>query len=262
MADTQDAQDQIQDQTPQDDKTRTQEQFEKLTESNKALQEERDKERQEKEALQREHKNLLETIKPIIPTPQPPSASQYSNLSQEQVNDVFKNMVDTDGYLDGNKLIQVLAEMNSRAVKAEQKAEVAQQSIQKMEKTQRDFEESAKMKKVHEKYPELDPHNEAFDELFFDRVSNEMLGQIARKGVDDPMAAADVIAGFMGKTVKEKQEQLEKENQKIAINAVRPRSSMSKGYYEQDDQDELIRQVRLGKKGAVGEALKRLEQQK
>jgi len=133
--------------------------------------------------------------------------------------------------------------------------------VQKIEKTQRDFEESAKMKKVHEKYPELDPHNEAFDELFFDRVSNEMLGQIARKGVDDPMAAADAIADFMGKTVKEKQEQLEKENQKITINAVRPRSSMAKGYYEQDDQDELIKQVRLGKKGAVGEALKRLEQQ-
>lgn len=247
-------------QDPQEQKSRTQKEFEKLKNSNKELKEERDA-----------YKNVLDSLKPSTPpTPQQqpqyqqplnqaPSANQFSNLSQNEVNNVFQSMVDADGYLDGNKLMQTLQQLNQRAMNAEQRAARVEEHQQRREAAEQEAQKSQAMKEVHAKYPELDPENENFDEDFYDLVRNELIGQLMQ-GKEDAMEAADKWASKRNMTREEKQIKEQKEEQKSQINAVRPRSSMMKGYYTKDDNQELINKVRQGKKGALAEALRRQEQ--
>lgn len=47
------------------------------------------------------------------------------------------------------------------------------------------------------------------------------------------------------------------ENQKLQINATRPRSTINVGYYENDEEDSIVKDVRAGKRGAVGALLRK-----
>lgn len=244
---------------PQEPKSRTQEQFEKLKDSNDQLKKERD-------GL----KNVLESLRPDnvppqqqqqyqTPINQAPSANQFNNLSQNDVNNVFQSMVDAEGYLDGNKLMQTLQQMNQRATNAEQRAARVEEHLQRREAAETESQKTKLMKEVHAKYPELDPEGDAFDEDFYEMVRNDLIGQLMQ-GKEDPMAAADKWASKRNMTREEKQIKDTKQEQKSQINAVRPRSSMMKGYYEKEEQQALVNQVRQGKKGALAEALRRIGQ--
>lgn len=256
-------------QDSENDKDRTSEQFEKLTKSNKELKKERDK-----------YKNVLESLTPEKPrsTPQQryqaptnraPSASQFQNLSQQDIDSQFKAMVDEDGYLDGNRLKDILVGLDQRAKKAELKAERVAIQAQKEREARQQAQKSEKMRLVHQQYPQLDPESDQFDEDYYDAVRNELIGQMM-EGREDPMEAAKKWHGRFYKdsqekeqqempTKKEKQEAEEKQEQKRQINATRPRSSSMAGYYADEEEEALRQKVRKGKKGALAEALRRHE---
>ena len=253
--------------TQEDPKDRTTQQFEKLTSHNKQLKAERDG-----------YKNLLDSLAPEedeAPPQQPqafdpqqyqnpvskaPSANQYQNLNQQQINETFKSMIDEKGYMDGNKLLNVLQQMDDRARKAEEDARQARAHTKRMEQAQEKMKKSSTMEKVHEKYPQLDPDNEeVFNRDFYDVVRNDLIGQMM-EGKEDPLEAADKWADKflqtdMNKQQKEEMEQ--KQNKKKAINATRPRSSSMQGYYKDEEEDSLRAQVRKNKKGALAELLRR-----
>lgn len=201
------------------------------------------------------------------PISQAPSAQSYSHLNQQQVNQAFQSMVDQDGYLDGAKFSQYLEQQNQRAIQAEKRAERAEQGIQQINKTLNDQKEKEAQKKVYEKYPMLNPEGENFDSTMWNYVYNE-LGMKARQGINpsdsDYLEAADKVYNDFYKERdmnKKDQEQLDnKNNQKIQTNAMRPRSSMSHGYFDGVEEDNLREQVRAGKKGALAELLRRKEQ--
>ncbi len=249
-------------------KDRTTEQFEKLTKSNKELKQQRDK-----------YKNVLESLQPDAPAPQQPaqnyqqptnkapSAKQFENLSQKDIDSQFKSMVDDKGYLDGNKLFAVLKQMDARTERAEAKAERIRIQAEKERIARQQQQKSRKMQDVHDKYPQLDPENDAsFDPEFYELVRNDLIGQMM-EGKEDPMAAADkwskVLSSKEGKeevAKMTKEEKEKKKEQKEQINAVRPRSSSMKGYYEKEEEDKLMDKVRKGKKGALAEAIRRHEE--
>lgn len=256
---------QPQEETPEveEKKDRTTEQFEKLTKSNQELKEERDK-----------YKNLFEGLRPkevpqqvqqqyTQPINQAPNANQFANLSQGDINQVFQSMVDSEGYLDGNKLMQTLQDMNERAQRAESEARSARQAIEEERKERRVREENEATLKVYEKYPQLDPQNEqGFDSKFWEYVYNE-LAMKAKAGTmpsnTDYMKAADKVYEdfYQGKDMKSQEQAQKTQEQKTQINAVRPQSTVTKGYYEKTDQDALIENVRAGKRGALAEMLRR-----
>lgn len=251
-------------------KKRTKKQVDKLTKSNKELKKERD-----------QYKSVIDSLRPEAAAPPPPpppeltaqprkepektdrvpSAEQYKGLTQDQVDDVFSGMMDKEGYVDGNKLMTLLRNMNDRATRAEQRAQIAEQKAELSVKEQRDFEESQEVRRVHNKYPQIDPKNDDFNEELFDSVRNEMIGQMMQ-GKSDFMAATEKWYNRLYKeeevaTRKEKEEQLEKEDAKAQISATSPRSSSMSGYYKDYELKKLQEDTMAGKKGALAERLRR-----
>lgn len=252
---------------------RTKEQFEKLTTSNKTLKEEKDAALDEARSARIEaekYKALYET-----PTNQAPNAEQFANLNQAQVNNAFQGMVDENGYLDGNKLMNVLQTMDKKAQDADSRAKQVEKKAMAVEMEARAKEQQAHQSQVYTKYPWLDPDNVdgvevdgqqvAFNPDLWELVYNKLAVK-AKKGEqptnkDYMEAADDVYTKFYPKGAMNKQ-QTKIENQKRQINAARPRSPMSEGYYSSDEDDALVDAMRKGKKGSVAEALRRLENPK
>ena len=252
----------VEETTKEEEKDRTTEQFEKLTESNKELKEERDKYKNVLDSLQPEQQQPTQGYEK--PVSRAPLAKNFDNLKQNDIDEVFKSMVDDNGYLDGNKLFGVLKKLDARTTRAEETAERVRIQAEKEKIARKQQQKSDKMQIVHDKYPRLNPENiEIFDPQFYELVRNDLIGQMM-DGKEDPMVAADKWANVLNSKEGEKEvakatkeETEEKKTQKEQINAVRPRSSSMTGYYKGEEDAALREQVRKGKKGALAEVLRR-----
>lgn len=236
-------------------KERTAKQIEKLKEHNQQLKEERDS-----------YKSLFESSRPVEATSNSiPPITQFQNLNQTTVDQTVQSMVDENGYLDGNKLMTTLQSMDARATRAEQAAAYAAQQTQAQQQQTRAREEKEATLKVYEKYPQLDPTNkETFDPKMWQYVYNELASKSKRGEMPndtDYMKAADTVYVdlYEGRdmTKKDKEEAVKKEEQKRQINATIPRSAISVGYYENQEESVLLNDVRNGKRGAVGALLRK-----
>jgi hypothetical protein len=243
---------------------RTKQQIEKLKEHNNELKEAKDK----AEAEAAEYKSLFEASQPIVE----PVVAQTPQITPE-----LSGMVDEQGYLDGNKLVGTLTALEKRAKDAEDLAKRLDQDNKDKAKQAFEREEKEATLKIYAKYPHLDPLNVdgvevngeliKFDPKFYDYVYKELAFK-AKKGEmptqDDYMQAADKVhkdlyeGREMTKADEEKKTKIE--DQKRQINATRPRSPIEVGYYDQDEDAALTQAVRAGKRGAVGEALRRQEE--
>lgn len=206
---------------------------------------------------------LTKAREPLLPKlPEIPNEQSYQNLNQQQIDDVYKTMVDENGYVDGNKLISKLSELDNNLREATRHNKILENQLQHFQTAQTQERVSEKMRAVHEKYPMLNPDNaDEFDPDMWDYVRNELYGEQTR-GVStdrlDPMGAADkaykILYQRANAEQKEKKEQ--SDNAKSQINATRPRTSAT-SQYSQEEEIELKRRMWEGKKGAVAEALKR-----
>lgn len=239
-------------------KDRTGEQFEKLTDSNKTL--------------KAENEQLKDLVSALTPDPVPdeqtkkevvvPQAQQYNNLSQSDIDETYKSMIDEQGYLDGNRLMATLKSMDERVKQAEQVSESVRRQAEAERVAREENNKSKEVESLHAKYPELDPKNsDIFDREFYDLVRNEMVGQLL-DGKQDPLAAADKWADkrAMNKADKEKKEQADEA--KSQINTGMPRSTQERGHYEKQESDSLRTSIQAGKRGALAEMLRRREQGK
>ena len=245
-------------------KKRTQEQFEKLKEHNASLKEELEKEKIKKQVPTR---NALDALIPQEPSPVTnavPTPQQYPNLSPKEIKDVFAGLVDSQGYVDSGLLIETLKETDNRAKEAEQRVQLAEQENKRINRRMDDFERKEIMRKVHEMYPKINPENAdsdnpalKFDEAFYDAFQGEVIRQWSTTGQEDVWLAAkkwsDILYGDMKKADKEKAE--EAELAKRNINATTAKQTNQQGTGK--DQDELIMGTRLGRKGSLAERLKR-----
>jgi len=243
---------------------RTAEQFDKLKEHNKQLKE-------EVKVLQ---ENVLDSLKPK-PLPEPQFEPEViervekltAPLNQDKVDDIYANLIDSNGYIDPDLLIKSLRQANEEARLARQEADLArkeaQEARQETKRTKQDFEESHEVRLVHKKYPTIDPKNEKFNELFWDDVRKEIATAPILKGVTVSfMEATDKIWSerYAPKEVEEvkkaeKEKMEETENQKRNINASKVSSRTD--YYAPTDIDALKEAVVKGKRGALAERLKR-----
>jgi len=235
---------------------RTSEQFEKLKAANRELKKERDG-----------YKDILTSLKPSNKEPVAALQKQVPPAvgAEGDIKDKVRSMVDKEGFLDGNKLVDVLDTLDKKTREAETLAKKVAIQAKKVAEAQEQQQKTEKMQKVHAKYPQLDPNSESFDEVFYEAVRNDLIGQMM-SGKEDPMAAADkwnAILTEQGRkevTVADKKEEIaEKQSQKEQINAVKPRSSSMSGYYSDTTEEDLRAKVRAGKKGALAEVLSRYE---
>ena len=238
-------------------KKRTAEQFDKLKESNNKLKE-------ELETVKK--KNVLESLMPEAPQPtiypQPPTVNvapeQFPGLTQTQIKETFKGLVDENGYVDSGLLIETLKELREKNRIAEERAKIAEQQSQNVARKFDDFQRNEIMKEVHAKYPTLNPENGEFDEKLWKFVRNEVIDQWMNGKQTDVMAAAqegfDTLHGNdMKKADKEKLEAAETAKKNInalGVNQTSQRESSG-------DHEALVRATQLGKKGALAERLRK-----
>lgn len=243
--------------TPKD---RTAEQFAKLTEHNKQLSEE----------VKVLRENVLESLKPKTQefTPQVVEKIDESvkELGQDKVDDVFADLIDENGYLDDKMLKSTLTQLVNDAKLARKEAEEARRKAEEADRKSTEkfnsIEENKEVKRVHKKYPQIDPNSKEFNEDFWDDVRKELAtAPILRGETLTFEEAADSIwekryASKKPVVTEPDPKQNMIEDAKRNINAVRNNSFRS-DYYTQADTTELIRASQLGKKGAIAERLKR-----
>ena len=191
-----------------------------------------------------------------------------TDLKPDQVDDVYAKLIDENGYIDANLLISTLKGANEQARLAREEAERANKRAEDSERKTRaefrDFEESREVRRVHKKYPQIDPKNDDFNEMFWDDVRKEIATAPFLKGENVSfMDAAEKIWNerYADKGVevvkkKDKEVMKKKEDQKRNINASAP-SGHYEGYYTKADTKELEEATKLNKKGALAERLRR-----
>jgi hypothetical protein len=175
---------------PEEVKERTKAEFEKLKEANRLL-------KQELEASRPKPQSVLESLRPqggqVDKKEIATLIEDNTDLKGSEVEDVIKQLVDEDNYLDTDKLKKVLADNSRKMSMAEQRAakaeEVAKMASEKVTK----FEETEQMKRVYQEFPTLNPESENFDERFFQLVRNEMIGQLMENGQQDLTAATKKV---------------------------------------------------------------------
>ena len=175
---------------PEEVKERTKAEFEKLKEANRLL-------KQELEASRPKPQSVLESLRPqggqVDKKEIATLIEDNTDLKGNEVEDVIKQLVDEDNYLDTDKLKKVLADNSHKMSMAEQRAakaeEVAKMASEKVTK----FEETEQMKRVYQEFPTLNPESENFDERFFQLVRNEMIGQLMENGQQDLTAATKKV---------------------------------------------------------------------
>ena len=231
---------QVEGQLPDNAKEQTKQEFEKLKAHNKELSEKL-KSFEEKEQ-QPQFSSVLDEM---------PSQSQaFSNLSTSQVEDITKGLVDQDGYIDQNLLDKTLKEASERAKRAEDRAMLAEQRIEK-------FEETQLVRDVHAKHPALDPYNPNFNREFYDKVKNEIKGQLS-KGYQDFQAAADKVAAELQTQSSSNSSEVAKEEEKAKILAQREQANTTGGgkrVLTQEEHVDLDDGIRKGDSLSIGQAL-------
>lgn len=212
---------------PEGAKEETKEQFQKLLEHNKEMARKLEEyERQQ----QSKFTSVLDEVRP--------QTQQFSNLSATQVEDITKGLVDEAGYIDQDLLNKTLKQANDRAQRAEDRAVLAEQRIER-------FEETQLVRDVHAKHPELDPYSQSYNPTFRKEVRDEILKQMQR-GYQDYEAAADKVkAEYTAKQATKTQVQEVKQEQVKKVISQREQASttVSKATYQgqYEDQDEGVR---------------------
>lgn len=227
-------------QLPDSAKEKTKQEFEKLKEHNKELSEKLSKLEAEKQ--QPKFNSVLDEMPITTPAFVNPVPAQQ---------DFTKSMVDENGYIDQGLLNKTLTDAQERAQRAEDRAMLAQQRIEK-------FEETQLVRDVHSKHPTLDPYNPSFNREFYDAVKGEIQGQLKR-GYQDFQAAADKVAAELRVRSKDSEAvaRAQEEEQKKVIVQREQASTVSAGKKSQSSSYEDLQEgLRKGDNQSIGQLLK------
>lgn len=231
---------------PEDASERTRKEFEKLKEHNKQLSEKL------KKFEEPQMPSVLDSLNPE-PVYQP-EVQQYQNLSQQQVDTIANQFVDSEGFVNIQAVEAALAKANREAAEANSK-------YNNLEKRVTRYEHDAQTTKAHELHPYLDPaRTEQFDPKFYNLVKNELIGQMMT-GKQDLMEAAnrvkrDLYDPTASREAKTQQEEARKQQTVDERTQATANPSYAKDFSSDHDAD-LIRRTRAGDKAAIYERLKR-----
>lgn len=223
-----------------------------------------------------------------------PNASQFSGVSQQEINNAFKEIMDENGFVDRgllNSTIGGLIEKNQKmALELEEQKKENKKTVRMVD----DFQREQVMKQIHEKYPKLNPENtgegvpedKRFDDRLWQYVHKEMVSHwvreaesgkvvnpndkneqaklvesLTQKGMD--LLSEDLLndegevdpSRLMNKKDKAKAE--EALNAKINIGAIGSKQTSQRSW---DDHDTLVKATMRGDKGALAERLRRAGQ--
>jgi hypothetical protein len=215
---------------------RTKEQFQKLLQRNKEL---------------NEKLKTFETSKK-----NEPEAPAYASVYETFKTDPFAmgtsqevDYIDEDGNVDIEKLNKDLKALKVSALEARRLAEQAREDIE--------------VREAHAKHPYLDPQSSEFDPAFFDLVKDRVLSKRFYEGKNIPLIKiADEVISFYKPKGSEKKDgekavaEYKKSQQQILTNA--PVSSNTARRVEQSDVEDLRERTLKGDKEALAKRLSRI----
>lgn len=185
---------------PEDASERTRREFEKLKEHNRKLAEEN----ASLKGAQPQRPSVLEAYLSQPPVQMPQSFAPTPQVAQPQVEQIKRDLMAEDGYVNADELERRLRLAEEAEVRARQAEEKAQAALERVGR----FEIDAQKKVLYQEYPELDPSHESFDEDAYDLVTKELLDQIVKSGQQDPLKAASKMSKYFRKPkVSEAQQQ-------------------------------------------------------
>lgn len=233
--------------SPDQLKERTRERIETLARENKELKEKMAKQN-------RPQGSVLDSLRPPQPVSQVQTpavqAQSYSNLNQNDVSQIQSGLVDDQGYVDVARLEKALNDANERARKAEESSQMAFQTAQR-------YEESQQTRITHDKFPQLDPNSDQFDQGFYDSVRDRIISQNVQTGSFNYLSAAESVAQNYrfkdqeqkAKEVAKAQETVDKKRQINATGTASMPPSL--------DQSTLEQRTRMGDSSALKARLER-----
>lgn len=229
---------------PEDANDRTREQFEKLKKTNQEM---------SNKLRDFENKSNAESVLDSLKPKAAPQAPNFDfSLKTPTIEPDEEQLIDEQGYVNANVLQKSITDAKNRAEKAEREAQAIKSQFV-------NYEETQQTKLANEKYPELNPHSDKFDNNFYKLVRNELIGQMANGEKDVVKAAAEVRKYYKGQTESiekpAEQKQDTQSDEKQQINAGQKRSTQTS--YNDAEESQLITATRLNKKGALAERLKR-----
>lgn len=260
-----------------------------------------DKLKEQNEQLKR--KPILDSLAPeptqwpqAPVTNQVPTPEQFPGLTQTKINEVFKGMVDSDGFLDSGQLFTELTKEQEKSKALQEEVKKSRQEVQQTNQRLDDFERTQIMRGIHDKYPKLNPVNvgevpeeKKFDDRLWQYVQKNMvtewvnetasgkidttktkaqqdaerLDRLSKKGMELLEADAlndegevDITRLTMKKA--DKQKLTEAELAKKNINARSGNMSGQRNTYT--DHEALVQATRNGVPGSLAERLRRAGQ--
>lgn len=231
---------------PDDAKERTKIEFEKLKEHNRQLAE-------EVERLKKPTESALESLQPQVEA----GMANAPNLTQKQVEETIKGLVDENGYLDQALLESTLQKANREVAEAKAEAQKARQTAQQAVNRVSEFEITREARIAHKKYPSVDPNSKEFDPNFYKKVKNELLGAMyegrALRFVD---ACAEVASTYTKTAQQAKVEAVEEYKKNVATKSSLNVSGNSRPDVSKSN-DELIEGTRRGDAESIFARLKK-----
>lgn len=236
----------LEEQLPEDVKERTKREFEKLKAHNKELAD-------EVERLKKPNQSVLEGLHPQT------VQAEYPNLTQQQVDDTIKNLVDENGYLDEallkntlNRASQSVAQAQAQAQRARQEARQALSQVNK-------FGQDQEIRIAHKRFPQVDPENAKYDPEFFRLVRNELLASMYEgKKMEFVDACRSVKKTYSPKKDETETKAKAVEEYKTSVASKSALNPTGSSRPESRHQDDLIEGTRRGDADAIAARLAKL----
>ena len=217
---------------PDEATERTKVEFEKLTKHNAELKAQLD--------AYKGKTSVLDDLRPSSEI-----AVETPSLTPEKVEEIKSKFIDENGYVDVGKVEEALNRAEARAKNAEDKANSIERRI-------RDSEESANVKVAHTEFPTLDPHNEKFDQKFYELVKLNLIGQMMNGQQDIVKAAREVSKLYTPVDVsKAETKAVDEYKAKVSKRDQASEEVSSRGKGEPSDLDELKRKTQEGDQDAL-----------
>jgi hypothetical protein len=234
---------------------RTKEQFEKLKKNNQEL-----AEKLKKYENSEYGESVFDYLNGRVPNNQPqqapmPKPVDYSNLNQQQVDNIVNQFIDSDGNVNIAAMNKALTDANRKADLAEKRSTAAVQKLQQSE-------EKRQIVEAHEKFPWLDPKSEVFDAQGYELVRDRILRNMVTGREQTVAQAASDIANFYKPKVDVAAEQKkavdEYKDTQVKKAAAGSVSSSRNQPRTGSDYDELRSRTQRGDSSAIDERLAKL----
>lgn len=243
---TEETQEQIEGELPEDAKERTRREFEKLKQSNAELKRQLElKERAQMPSVL----DFLESSRQPVPQEVRQQYQQPMQMPQQMYQQPVQQppqqreeLVDENGFVNAD----VLQKQLKQAEEANRRAEEAERRAQEIEARVSRYEINQEQEKLYQAYPELDPQSDSFNPDAYQLVKNELMSQIINTGNRNSMEAAQRMSKYFRTQPQQqaKQQQVLEQRKQALVSGTQSRPQSDPDLINRRDPDAIQQRLK------------------